>query len=247
RAADTDRRARLGRARGRVWQTAGCQASAAEADEVDEELRCHAGRTAHDRAGFVQHAVAVRDGRDVVGYDRSHEVPMLIEDEIAWGVAALVELADRRARRRRELRANEPALAAESGRRDLDALPVGHADEAEVRVELDDDRLATLHETRELLGSRDVGRAGPHREPDRAEQDDVDRPGRNDRGDALLARRRQHDRHANDRRNRYHRDEEQKAEVVERPQRWNSSWMRRTAFSRSFSMTTSEMFSSLEP
>src|SRR5207244_7692614 len=43
------------------------------------------------------------------------------------------------------------------------------------------------------------------------------------------------------------RHDAEEAVVVQRPQRWNSSWMRRTAASRSFSATTSEMFSSLEP
>ena len=148
---------------------------------------------------------------------------MLVENEIARRVPALVEVADRRPGRGRELHTNEPALAAEARRRDLDGLPVRHADEAEVRVQLDDHGLAPLHQARELLRRGDVGATGPHREPDRAEHDKIDRERGAERREGGLAGRREHDRDPHDRRDRDREDEEQVAEVVERPQRWNSS------------------------
>src|SRR5919204_5249740 len=119
-------------------------ASRREPDKVDDERGRHPRDPAHDGAGFVEHAVAVGDRGDGVGHDRAHEVPVLVEEEIAWRVAAPVQIADRPPRRRRELHPDEAALAAEARRRDLDGLAVGHADEAEVRIELDDDRLSRL-------------------------------------------------------------------------------------------------------
>src|SRR5205823_4976358 len=247
RATGTARRARLDRAYGRVCQRAGRRASTCEANEVDQQLGGHARDAAHDGAGLVEHAITVGDRRDVVGDDRANEVAVLVEDQIARGVTALVHIADHGARRGRKLHPDESALPAEGCRGDLDGLPVGHADEAEVRVHLDDHRLAALDQARELLRRGDVGSARAHREPGCAEYDEIDRDGRSERRHREIAGWGQADRDTHHRRDRDRANEEQEAEVVERPQRWNSSWMRRTAFSRSFSITTREMFSSLDP
>src|SRR2546428_3928663 len=230
-----------------VWQTAGRRASAREANEVDQKLRGHPRDAAHDRAGLIEDAVAVGDRRDVVGDDRASEIAVLVEDQVARRVAALVHVADHRTRGRRELHAHESAVAVQGRRRDLDGLPVRHADEAEIRVHLDDHGLAALYEARELLRRRDVGGARTHREPDRAENDEIDGHRCSERRKGERADRGEDKRNSHDRRDGDREDQKQEAEVVERPQRWNSSWMRRTAFSRSFSNTTSEMLSSLDP
>src|SRR5438552_1756786 len=221
--------------------------STRKANEVDEELRGHPRDAAHDRASLIEDAVAVRDRGDVVGDDRASEIAVLVENQVARRVAALVHVADHRTRGRRELHAHESALAAQGRCRDLDCLPVRHADEAEIRVHLDNDGLAGLDQARKLHRRRDVGRARAHREPDHAEDDEVDGHGCSERRKGERAGRGEDERNSHDRRNGDREDQKQEAEVVERPQRWNSSWMRRTAFSRSFSNTTSEMLSSLDP
>src|SRR6267378_1786440 len=202
-----DGRARVAHSR-RVWQTAGWRASTCKADKVDQQLRRHPRDAAHYRSRLVEDAVAVGDRRDVVGDDRADEIAVLVEDEVARGVPALVDVADHRTRRGRELDADKPALPAEARRGDLDRLPVRHADEAEVRVHLDDDGLARLHQARELLGGLDVGRTRPHREPDRAEDDDIDGHRRPERGESEGANWREDDRDASDGRDRDREDEE---------------------------------------
>src|SRR5438094_2444970 len=221
--------------------------STRKAYEVDEELRGHPRDAAHDRAGLIEDPVAVRDRGDVVGDDRASEIAVLVEDQVARRVAALVHLADHRTRGRRELHTHESALPAQGRRRDLDGLPVRHTDEAEIRVHLDDDGLAALNQAPELLRGGDAGGARMHRQPDSAEDDEIDGHGGSERRKGERADRGEDKRNSHDRRDGDREDQKQKAEVVERPQRWNSSWMRRTAFSRSFSNTTSEMLSSLEP
>src|SRR6185503_19044995 len=97
--------------------------------------------------------VPVGNGCDVVGDDRSHEVAVLVEEEIARRVLTLVEVADRFACRGRQLHADKSRLTAEARRRALDDLAVRHADQAEVRVQLHDDGLAAFDQSGEVMSA----------------------------------------------------------------------------------------------
>src|SRR5439155_22323446 len=114
--------------------------SGGRADDRDEVVGGDTLEPADERAALVEDAVAVRERRHVVGDDRADDVTVRVEDEDARGVADAVRVADGAARGRRQLDPREGALTRQAGRGEPHRLPVGHADKAEMREQLDDPR-----------------------------------------------------------------------------------------------------------
>ena len=144
---------------------------------------------------------------------------MLVEDEKAGRVAHPIRVADLRPRPARQLDAREGAARSEAHRGGSHRLTVGHADEAEVRVELHNDRPAAAQHMVQVAFRADIGTAGTHGEPDATERDDIEHHGDDERGERRGADRRHGQHDPEDRRNEHGGREDEVAVVVERPQR----------------------------